>query len=144
MQHLMTCSNLDPFAPSHKQAADRMQAHIFRMSLRYVLGQEPIAGYQAALLATGGQCPSCGSSMVGYSTCWVTNHAVSCAVGGWTQRTATALTAAICRNFTDVGVATQRETAGLSQIFAHRPGDAVRLYAGACLLRRGRTASLRG
>jgi hypothetical protein len=117
--------NLDPFAPSHKQAADRMQAHIFRMSLRYVLALEPISGYHATLLATGGKCPSCCQSLVGYDTHWVTNHTVSCGVGGWTQRTALALTGAICRNFTDVGVATQRETAGLSQISAHRPGDAV-------------------
>jgi len=117
--------NLDPFAPSHRAAADRMQPHIFRMSLRYVLGLEPIPGFSAAVLATGGLCPSCNASMVGYEPHWITNHAVSCAVGGWTQRTARALTGAICRNLLDAGVPSQRETAGLSATSAHRPGDVV-------------------
>ena len=28
--------NLDPFAPSHLAGADRMQPHVWRMSLRYI------------------------------------------------------------------------------------------------------------
>jgi hypothetical protein len=42
---------LNPFAPSHTAAQDRMQPHIWRMALRYSLGMEPIPGTAAALVA---------------------------------------------------------------------------------------------
>jgi hypothetical protein len=117
--------NLNLFAPSHLAAADRMQADIFRMSLRYMLGLEPISGHAAAITAAGGDCPSCKSSLAGYDVDWITNHSISCAHGGWTQRIARSVTDAIRRNFADVGVASERETPGLSSTSAHKPGDLV-------------------
>ena len=117
---------LNPFAPSHTAAQDRMQPHIWRMALRYSFGMEPIQGTAAALVAAGGLCPSgCGQDLSGYEHCWVTNHLVSCAVGGHTQRAASAITGAVSRNMWDVGVPSTRELRGLSARSAHRPGDTV-------------------
>jgi hypothetical protein len=117
---------LNPFAPSHTAAQDRMQPHIWRMALRYCLGMEPIPGTAAALVAAGGLCPSgCGQNLSGYDHEWVTNHLVSCAVGGHTQRVASAITGAVSRNMWDVGVPSKKELRGLSATSAHRPGDVV-------------------
>ena len=117
--------DLDPFAPSHLSGSDNMQPHIFRMSLRYALGLEPIQGYAASVMATGGCFPSCDSSLRGYSVEVITNHTVSCGTGGHTQKVASDITDTIQRNFWEVGVSSERETPGLSSTSAHRPGDAV-------------------
>lgn len=121
----LTPVNLDPFAPSHLAGADRMQPHVGRMSLRYIMGMEPLPGTAAAIIAGGGTCPSCKTCLVGYDIEFITNHLVSCAVGGCTQRTALAITQAVQRCMTDVGITSVRELPGLSETSAHRPGDAV-------------------
>jgi len=117
--------DLDPFAPSHLAGSDRMQPHIFRMALRYVLGLEPIQGYAASVMATGGCCPTCRNDLRGYSVQIITNHTVSCGTGKQTQKVASALTDALQRNFWELGVSSEREAIGLSRTSAHRPGDAV-------------------
>ena len=117
--------NLNPFAPSHLAGLDRMQPHVYRMSLRYIMGMEPLPGTAAAIIAGGGTCPSCKTCLVGYDIEFLTNHLMSCAVGGCTQRTALAITQAVQRCMTDVGITSVRELRGLSATSAHRPGDAV-------------------
>ena len=114
-----------PFRPSHEAAADRMQPQIWRMAARYWLLMEPIHGMAAALARVGHACPSCGQNLDGSSPLAVTNHLVSCAKGGGTQRTAKGFTMAVQRCCADVGVGSEREMGGLSSISAHRPGDAV-------------------
>ena len=122
--HLMPI-NLCPFGPSHEAAADRMQPQIWRMAARYWLLMEPIPGMAAALAQVGNKCPSCNTDLSGAVPLAVTNHLVSCATGGGTQRTARAFTVAVQRCCADVGVGSVREMGGLSTISAHRPGDAV-------------------
>jgi hypothetical protein len=87
--------------------------HIFRISLRYALGLEPIQGYAASVMATGGCCLGV-----------ITNHTVSCGTGGHTQKVASDITDAIQRNFWEVGVSSDRKPPGLSSASAHRPDDA--------------------
>ncbi len=73
-----------------------MQPHVYRMSLRYIMGMEPLPGTAAAIIAGGGTtCPSCKTCLVGYDIEFLTNHLLSCAVGGCTQRTALAITQAV-------------------------------------------------
>ena len=67
----------------------------------------------------------CGQDLRDTPVLAVTNHLVSCACGGNTQRTALSITKAIQRCCGDVGVGSERETPGLSDTSAHRPGDAV-------------------
>ena len=117
--------DLCPFAPSHLAGADRMRSDVYRMAMRYCMGLEPLAGTAAAIRAGNGCCPSCKQGMEGYDTWAVTNHLVSCSIGGGTQRTAMAITQAVQRCMADVGIPSERETPGLSATSAHRPGDAV-------------------
>jgi hypothetical protein len=100
-----------------------MQAHIWRMALRYWLFLEPVPGMAAAVARMGGDCPSCGNSLVGVSPLAITNHLVSCPKGGGTQGTARSFTMAVQRCCADVGVGSEREMGGLSAISKHRPAD---------------------
>ena len=117
--------DLDPHAPGSLAGSDRMQPHIFRMALRYILMLEPILGYAASIMATGGCCPTCKASLRGYSEQIITNHTVSCAHGGYTQKVSSEIVGALQRSFWELGVSSEREKAGLSTTSAHRPGDAV-------------------
>ena len=104
--------NLCPFGPSHEAAADRMQPQIWRMAARYWLLMEPIPGMAAALAQVGNKCPSCNTDLSGAVPLAVTNHLVSCATGGGTQRTARAFTVAVQRCCADVGVGSVRGLLG--------------------------------
>ena len=71
---------LNPFAPSHKAAADRMQPEIFRMVLRYALGLEPkltaracgaaFAVGSAALMARAGYRATAIKALFGAASCF--------------------------------------------------------------------------
>ena len=110
---------------NHTSATGRMQPHILRMALRDMLGMEPIPGTQVMLQRDHGRCPSCKEALDSpMLDAWVvTQHLISCSSGPFWNKTANAITAAVAQNFADVGVKGTTETAGLSEISAHRPGD---------------------
>ena len=103
----------------------RMQPHIFRMALRVLLGEEPVAGIGAMLRASEGRCPSCSAALhLPALNDWaITQHLVGCGVGGWWHRIANSFTAAVADCYYDVGVHGVAEKAGLSETSGHRPGD---------------------
>ena len=74
--------DLDPHAPGSLAGSDRMQPHIFRMALRYILMLEPQAGF--ARWAAPAGCHDAGGIAQDrlYSERIITNHTVSCAHGG--------------------------------------------------------------
>jgi hypothetical protein len=117
----------DFFERSHLSGQDRWQPSTFRMGTRHILGYEPLQGVAAALKASGGgMCPSgCGQCLRGYEVWSISNHLMSCAVGGGTQRVAKAMNNGLGRVFRDIGVKCAAELAGLSAMSAHRPGDMV-------------------
>jgi hypothetical protein len=117
----------DFFERSHLSGQDRWQPSTFRMGVRHILGYEPACGVAAALKASGGgKCPAgCGQCLRGYEEWAISNHLMSCAVGGGTQRVAKAMNNGLGRVFRDIGVKCAPELAGLSATSAHRPGDMV-------------------